>query len=135
MGRALAMHVRIYGYNKLMAEMKGLPKQFTKKGSNEWRLVPSKSITSGADVKKFEAQASKYLKRVMDEHPETPWAALAERELSQPMGWDWQEGTGNYPYAGLSNEEKKKRILLADDEKKKKAMAKPQAPPRPVPKL
>lgn len=135
MGRALAMHVRVLGYNKLLAEMKGLPKAFTKKGSNEWRLEPSKNILSGADVKKFEQQATKYLKRVIDEHPETPWATLAEREYSQPMGWDWKESTGNYPLAGLTPEEKKKRIQLADDERKKKAAKTPAAPPRPVPKL
>lgn len=136
MGRVLAMRVRIYGYNKLMAEMKGTPKAFTKKGSNEWRLVPSKNITAGADVKKLEQQALKYLKRVMDEHPETPWALLAEKEYTQNMGWDWQESTGNYPLAGLTPEEKKKRILLAaDEEKKKKAAQKQAAPPRAVPKL
>jgi len=136
MGRVLAMRVRMFGYNKLLAEMKGLPKQFTKKGSNEWKLVPSKNITAGADVKKLEAQASKYLKRVIDEHPGTPWATLAEKEYSQPMGWDWVESTGNYPDANLTAQEKKnKQILLANDEAKKKAAAKAAAPPRPVPKL
>ena len=90
-GRALAMKVRSFGYNSMLAEMKATPKSFQKKDSNEWVIEPTKTINAGQDVKKLEKQASTYLKRVIDEHPGTPWAKLAERELSTPMGWEWKE--------------------------------------------
>jgi hypothetical protein len=97
LGRVLAMRVRSYGYNMMLAEMKSSPKKFEKQGSNQWRLVPSKEITSGAATKKLSNQASDYLKRVIDEHAGTPWAILAEREYSTPMGWEWRESTYNPP--------------------------------------
>ncbi|MCY2964408.1 MAG: hypothetical protein NT069_12355, partial [Planctomycetota bacterium] len=90
-GRALAMRVRSDGYNQMLAEMKGTPRPFQKKDSNEWRITPSKAINAGAAIKKDEKRAVTYLKRVMDEHPGTPWAYIAELELSTAMGWEWQE--------------------------------------------
>ncbi len=137
MGRVLAMRVRVFGYNKLLAEMKSSPKTFEKKESNQWRLVPSKAINSGADVAKMAKSASMYLKRVMDENPETPWAMLAERELSQPMGWDWQEASTGDSMKGLGKAAaEKKRILLAEEEKKRKEAAKKNmGPPRVRPNL
>jgi hypothetical protein len=32
-----------------------------------------------------------YLNRVIKEHPGTPWAYLAHRELTTPLGWKWTE--------------------------------------------
>ena len=32
-----------------------------------------------------------YLQRVVDEHPDTPWAHLAKLELDTPIGWKWVE--------------------------------------------
>jgi hypothetical protein len=32
-----------------------------------------------------------YLERVVAEHAGTPWALDAERELRQPLGWEWRE--------------------------------------------
>ncbi|MFN0053339.1 MAG: vWA domain-containing protein [Planctomycetales bacterium] len=136
-GRVLAMKVRLYGYNQMLAEMKGTPKTFQKKESNEWRIVPSKTINAGQAVKKMERQASMYLKRVVDDHPETPWASLAARELSTPMGWEWQEGhnPSSFP-PNTSNEEARRQIRLAEEQAKAmpKKMA-PAAPPRERPKL
>ena len=31
------------------------------------------------------------LNRVVDEHPETPWAHYAAAELRQPLGYRWEE--------------------------------------------
>ena len=31
------------------------------------------------------------LRRVVDEHPATPWALLAQRELENPLGFKWTE--------------------------------------------
>ncbi|MDZ4683908.1 MAG: vWA domain-containing protein [Planctomycetaceae bacterium] len=107
LGRVLAMRVRSYGYNMMLAEMKSSPKKFEKQGSNQWRLVPSKDITSGAATKKLANQAADYLKRVIDEHAGTPWAVLAEREYSTPLGWEWKEGTYN-PAPQMKNDNKDK---------------------------
>ena len=38
-------------------------------------------------------KALEYLNRVVNEHPGTPWAFLAQVELSDPLGWRWVEGT------------------------------------------
>ena len=135
MGRVLAMRARVYGYNAVMAEMKVNPKPFAKKGNNQWKLVPSKEITSGPNVKKLASKAAMYLKRVVDDHPDTPWAMLAERELGQPMGWDWQEANFDYARLGMTADGKKNLLLLAEEEAKKKREKKQKAPEKPKPKL
>jgi hypothetical protein len=91
LGRVLALRTRAYGYNLVLADMKATPKTFAKAGNNRWRLVPSREIAGGPNVRKVAKKAEDYLKRVVDEHPGTPWAMLAERELSAPMGWEWHE--------------------------------------------
>jgi hypothetical protein len=103
LGRALALRVRSFGYNTMLAEMRTSPKPFEKKGSNQWRLVPSKEISSGAQVKKLSNKATEYLKRVIDQHAGTPWGEMAERELSQPLGWAWRENTYVAPAGGMGN--------------------------------
>ncbi len=32
-----------------------------------------------------------YLNRVIEDHPDTPWALLARAELDEPLGWYWRE--------------------------------------------
>lgn len=129
-GRALAIQVRVLGYNQMLAEMKGQPKAFQKKDSNEWRIMPSKSINAGQAVKKLEKQAATYLKRVIDDHPDTPWAELAAREISIPMGWEWQEFRNpSILPANTSPEEARRQIRLAEDEMRKANVNKPKPPP------
>lgn len=126
MGRVLALQARSFGYNMMLAEMKSSPRKFEKPGNNQWRLVPSKDINSGATTKKLANKAMEYLKRVVDEHPNTPWQMLAERELGTPMGWDWKEA--NYtPNAGMGggNQKQGPKIIEVEDpvtKKKKKVM-------------
>lgn len=92
MGRVLAMRVRAYGYNAMLAEMKSNPKSFEKEGNNRWDLEPSDEINAGASVRRLYKKATEYLNRVIDEHPGTPWAFLAKVELNDPLGWRWKEG-------------------------------------------
>ncbi|MFN6103931.1 MAG: vWA domain-containing protein [Planctomycetaceae bacterium] len=137
LGRALAMRVRADGYNLMLAEMKSSPRPFTNKESNEWRIVPSKTINSGAAIKKEEKRAAMYLKRVMDEHPGTPWAHIAELELSTPMGWEWQEQKNPAIFAAkTSQEDAQRQIMLAEERAREEAKKRP-APmkPRDLPKL
>ena len=91
LGRTLALRVRAFGYNSMLAEMKANPKRFETSGNNHWTLVPADEVTSGGAVKKLATKASEYLGHVIADHPGTPWALLAERERAVPMGWKWQE--------------------------------------------
>ena len=132
MGRLLAMKVRSFGYNALLAEMKVSPKKFEKTGNNAWRLEPAKDITSGAAVKKLAARAADYLRRVVDEHPGTPWFALAERELSQPLGWTWKEAHYNpAPAMGMETKEKAKPRFVEETDPKTGKKTKRELPPTP----
>ena len=91
MGRVLAMRVRAYGYNSMLAEMKSNPRPFQTKGSNQWVLSPAERSDAGANVRRMHESSMKYLSRVIDEHPMTPWAWLAKVELEEPLGWQWSE--------------------------------------------
>jgi hypothetical protein len=103
MGRVLAMRVRAFGYNAVLAEMKSSPRRFEKAGSNQWNLDPSDKIEGGANIRKMHDKALVYLNRVIDEHPDTPWAFLAKMELSDPLGWKWREGQMEVPQMGGGN--------------------------------
>ncbi|MFP6701336.1 MAG: VWA domain-containing protein, partial [Planctomycetaceae bacterium] len=135
MGRVLAMRVRAYGYNVVLAQMKGQPKSFQKKDSNLWRLTPNRDITAGGSVKRLHKKALQYLNRVVDDHAGTPWALLAERELSAPMGWDWIEDHRAATTAGgRGAANNPARVLFVTDPKtgkKKRVMVNNKKRPRP----
>ncbi len=135
-GRALAMRVRSFGYNMTLAQMKANPKTFEKKGDDTWELVASDEITSGVAVKKMAAKAQEYLERVVNQHQGTPWAKLAERELSKPMGWSWKPLRKDYPAIERAMAEAaKRRVQFADEEEKKKAEKKKKMAEKPKPNL
>ncbi|HQX49499.1 MAG TPA: vWA domain-containing protein [Planctomycetaceae bacterium] len=92
MSRTLAMRIRTLEYDARLAEMKSSPKKFEKTDSNQWRLEPSEKVIASEDIRKMHDKALEYLKRVVKEHPGTPWACLAGLELRDPLGWDWVEG-------------------------------------------
>lgn len=89
MGRILAMKVRTETYNSMLAQLKG-GRRFKTKGSDTWILEPADN-TVGSKLEKLKKQADMYLQRVVQEHADTPWALLAERELKEPLGWKWTE--------------------------------------------
>lgn len=90
MGRALASKVRTEGYNAMLAQAKQGMK-FENERNDTWRLRPSDKITTGSVLAKEADLAELYLQRVAQQHPGTPWSALAERELAVPFGWEWKE--------------------------------------------
>jgi hypothetical protein len=137
MGRVLAMRVRAFGYNRVLAEMKSEPKSFKKKGSNSWTLQPSREINAGPVVKKLAKQATMYLTRVIDDHPATPWAMLAERELGQAMGWQWAEGTMNIARVNTrpGPDADAATLQLAEEERKRREMQKKKVKKRTPPQL
>ncbi len=89
-GRALAVKVRTEGYNAMLALAKqGL--KFKDPKNDTWELKPTNSVTVSSSLEKDAADAKKYLNRVLTEHQGTPWALDAERELREPLGWEWHE--------------------------------------------
>ncbi len=92
-GRLLAVQIRCKEYNWACAKMIKEAPKFTKPSSNAWRLVPDEEIHYSDKAKVAGEEARKLLKRVVDEHPGTPWALLAKRELKDPLGFKWVETT------------------------------------------
>jgi len=118
-GRALAMRARAHGYNAILAEMKRSPKVFQKEGNNAWRLVASSDIIAGPQIKTLAQEAKEYLTRVIDEHPNTPWAMLAERELGVPLGWEWRETYNRMAdLRARAQNDPQVRVMLAEEEQK-----------------
>ena len=90
MGRVLAVKVRTVSYNTMLAKAKNGMK-FEKENSDTWVLEPSEEVTASSALEKLSKQAREYLSRVHEQHAGTPWAYLANLELSQPLGWKWSE--------------------------------------------
>jgi hypothetical protein len=91
-GRLLAIKVRCNEYNRACAQMKKDAPKFTKKDSNAWRLVPDVQVLHAGDKGSAAGkQAFDLLHKVVSEHPNTPWALLAQRELKDPLGLKWVE--------------------------------------------
>ena len=90
MGRATAAKCRVEGYNEMLAELKR-GKSFMNASSTTWDLVPAETTDTTSKLKKQCEKATEYLKRVVEQHPGTPWAKLAEYELQTPVGWKWSE--------------------------------------------
>ena len=92
-GRLLAMKVRCNEYNYICADMAKNPKKFTQPNSNAWRLVPDAEVkfTDKRNNNATSKLAEELLKRVLAEHPNTPWALFAQRELKDPFSFKWAE--------------------------------------------
>jgi hypothetical protein len=125
-GRLLAMKIRCYEYNWACAKMKKDAPKFQKPDSNGWRLIPDEEIHYSDKAAAAATEARTLLKRVVDEHPGTPWALLAQRELKDAFGFKWME----------THVQPNMRPKESPEAKKKKAMPKP-APTKPaeLPKL
>jgi hypothetical protein len=90
MGQVMATMVRTQAYNAMLAQAKrGMP--FANANNNTWVLAPSSEVTIDSRLGKAAEKAVEYLQRVIDEHPDTPWALLARHELDTPIGWMWTE--------------------------------------------
>ncbi len=90
-GRLLAMKVRCYEYNYACARMKKDPPKFSSPKFNAWRLVPDSNIQYSDKAVVAAREAQSILRRVIEDHPTTPWALLAEREVKDPLGFKWVE--------------------------------------------
>lgn len=118
MGRILATKCRIELYNLMLAEAKsGLKKKDTK--SNTWSIEYSDNfIAKSSTLQKNYDSAIKYLKSIIDNFPNTPWAYIAKAEIDTPMGYKWIEGYKEPPKS-MSGGNNNNPIPRKDDEKKK----------------
>jgi hypothetical protein len=123
-GRLLATKVRCYEYNWACARMKKDAPKFSDVKSNAWRLVPDQEIQYSEKAAAAGREAQSLLHRVVEDHPATPWALLAQRELENPLGFKWRE-TYVSPRPRINDAEAAKR--------KNKSMNQPKPPE--VPKL
>jgi hypothetical protein len=129
-GRIYAMYARTKGYQLMLANMKTTPKTYEKPDSNMWRIVQSPNVETGPEIKKTAEKARMYLKRVVDLHAGTPWAAMASRELSDDFGWTWEEFHTDLPGGmdGPVRDEDVPRLLLAEEEQRMEMQKRGPAP-------
>ncbi len=131
LGRVLAVMVRTESYNAMLAKAKhGM--RFTDSKSDTWQLVPSGEVSVSSSLEKQARQGKECLERVVREHPGTPWALLAQKELKEPFGWTWKETyTGvNAPRQVAATNNTPPRMPQND-----KAKSIPRPERRPPPKL
>lgn len=129
MGRVMAVKVRTETYNAMLAAAKrGL--KFKNEKNNTWVLEASDEISVGSQAEKMAAKAKEYLERVVKDHPNTPWAYLAERELKTPLGFTWKE-----EFTNLAPERMGAGGNAAAPANDKAMMLKKELPTAPLPKL
>jgi hypothetical protein len=102
------------------------PPKFSNPTFNAWRLVPDTAVQYSDKAAAAAREAERLLHRVIQEHPATPWALLAQRELKDPFGFKWMETYVPPPPRGDGNNAE------AAQRKNRKA---PEAKPVEVPKL
>lgn len=91
LGRVLALKVRTDAYNIVLAQAKTGMK-FKNPKNDTWRLRPSNDVSQvGSQTERLAKQATELLRRVVAEHPGTPWAQMATDELQTPLGYSWAE--------------------------------------------
>jgi hypothetical protein len=130
LGRVLALKVRTNAYNIMLAQAKSGMK-FKNSKNDTWILDPSDDVSRvGSQTERLATQAAELLRRVVAEHPGTPWAQMAAEELRTPLGYSWAETyTGvNAPKPGAGNGNPN----LGDDQKR---MLAPPQPKRDLKKI
>lgn len=127
LGRVLALKVRTESYNAMLAKAKqGM--RFTNDKNDTWQLVRADDISVGSVLENQAQQAKTYLERVANEHPGTPWALMAKKELEEPFGWKWRE-----IYTGVSAPRQVAGTPRMPRDERAKMLKRPER--RPPPKL
>ncbi len=83
MGRIMAVKARTDGYMFMLAALRN--------GKQAETLAPANEPIKNSAVDKMAQQAKERLDRVIKDHPGTPWAKSAERELQAPIGWKFTD--------------------------------------------
>lgn len=132
MGRVLAQKVRTETYNAMLAKAKrGM--LFEDEKNNTWIIAPDDEISVGSKWEREAALAKELLQQVVNDHPGTPWAHLASKELEVPLGWKWKEEFTDLAPRRPAGPGNNNNNPPAPQDEQKRMLAKP--PSRPVPKL
>ena len=99
---------------------------FKEKKNNTWVLKPADDISVGSKWQREAETAKMLLTSVVDKHDGTPWALLANQELTVPIGWKWEETftdmtpkkTGAGGGGGGTPADDKKRMLKKNPKRK-----------------
>lgn len=83
-GRLLAMNVRLTEYRQVCDLL--LTRGFLDDETNNVVLAPYPQLRGSESIVAQAREAERLLKRCVEEHPGTPWAYLAERELDHALG-------------------------------------------------
>jgi hypothetical protein len=60
------------------------------KGQSRWRLISVSNVhTTERECRQLEADGNHILKKLLLDHPDTPWAFLARRDLDTFIGLEW----------------------------------------------
>jgi hypothetical protein len=132
-GNILAAKVRAESYNEMLALAK-TSLTFQDPKNNTWRLVAADTITTGSQAAKVAEKAKTYLRRVMHEHPDTPWALLAKKELETPIGWRWVESYTEPPAPPQAMQPVNNNAVRAPQAERAQMLTPPKVK-RPPPKL
>ena len=67
-----------------------LPDLDKAKGHDGWRLAPATKMHSKKDVQAVAERSRELFGKLAADHKDTPWSALARRELDRPPGLRWE---------------------------------------------
>jgi hypothetical protein len=88
--RLLARLIHVHEYNLMLGRIRrdDLPPL---QGGTGWRLLPRvRPQNTDRAVKRLVTELQQTLRKIIKEHPDTPWAVLARRDLEVPLGLQWQ---------------------------------------------
>ncbi len=98
--------------------------------NNTWTIEAADDLEISTELQRLGQKAEMYLQRVVQEHSETPWSLIAQRELQQPMGWRWRDSFTPPP---PSEQPRPPRPNVPRDDPPPRRL--PRKPTRPVPRL
>lgn len=81
-----------YEYNLTLAHVRTdlLPNLDPAKGQTGYRLAWNDKMQSNKSVRELADEARERFRAIAAEHPNTPWAALAQRCIEAPIGLRWE---------------------------------------------
>ena len=131
-GRAIAARLRASTYNEMLALAKTSlkfdpPKNAKTPQNNTWVLQPSDKVETGSRDAQLADKAKQYLSRILQDHPGTPWALIAEQELRIPIGWEWRQAytappKPREPGMGNGNPAGERRPMMNRDPKQRRSI-------------
>jgi hypothetical protein len=83
--------IYIHEYNYFLADIRADRLPALEGDQSLWRIgFKTKLSTNESKVKNMAKEVGRLWKKIADEHPNTPWALLAQRESLYAMGLEWR---------------------------------------------